>query len=187
MGNEVTPNYGKCEYAVSADGKRTATLTFSVSEVLYDIDNMAWVEGDLMDDAELNHVRHIVQDIAQDGNRDRVMRVMSLAHEEADDLLYPWTREDVPESKSLDDTLEDNSKFVTNLNVPSSTSVVTINLLLKLIHEYMVCRVLEDWLSVTFPKSAPVWADKIEALKNQIRDAKRRSTWVTRRPMFPSW
>lgn len=178
------PTYGKCTCCKRAGGRLLVTLAFSVGEVLYDIANMAWVEGDVMDGAEYNHVRHLVQDIVEDGNRDRVMRVMKLAHAEAGELLYPWSREEVAGSTQLDNVPTDEEELVTRLSVPARTSMNTINLIVRLIHEWMVCRVLEDWLGVTYPQGATVWGARLEALREQMREAKRRNDWVTRRKLW---
>lgn len=179
--------YGRCTCCKREGGKLKLTLVFSVAEVLYDIANLAWVEGDLMDGVDYNHIRHLVQDIAEDGNRDRVMRVMQLAHAEAGELLYPWSRQEFTGSAYLDNEPEKEDELVTLLQAPARTSKNTIDLIMKLIHEYMVCRVLEDWLSITYPQSASVWTAKLEAIREQIREAKRRNNWVTRRAMFPTW
>lgn len=178
------PGYGRCTCCKRVGGRLQVTLVFSVGEVLYDIANMAWVEGDVMDGTEYNHVRHLVQDIAEDGNRDRVMRVMKLAHAEAGELLYPWSREEVAVSTQLDNVPTDEDVLVTRLSVPARTSMNTINLILRLIHEWMVCRVLEDWLGVTYAGGAPLWTARLEAIRGQIRDAKRRNDWVTRRKLW---
>lgn len=178
--------YGRCTCCKDEGGRLKVTLTFIVGEVLYDIANMAWVEGDLKDGADYEHVRHLVQDIAEDGNRDRVLRVMKLAHAEAGELLYPWSRQEMTDDTSLDNTPVDEDKLVTTLSVPPRTSRNTIILILRLIHEWMVCRVLEDWLSVTLPESSGVWAAKLDSIREQIREAKRRNNWVTRRAMFPA-
>ncbi len=178
---------GKCT-CKRKDGKLSVTLEFEIKEILYDITNMAWVEGDLMDSVDYNHVRHLVQDITEDGNRDRVMRIVDLAHAEANEMLYPWSREEIKDAPlTLNDEPKEEDKLDIILNVPTRTSQGTINLILKLVHEWIVCRVLQDWLSITYPESSAVWAAKIEELKEAIRNAKNRSNWITRRKMFPSW
>lgn len=183
--NGVAPSWGRCACRRGEDGKLRVTLVFSVGELLYDIANMAWVEGDLMDGADYDHIRHLVQDIAEDGNRDRVMRVMGLAHAEADALLDPWSRREIAGGVYLDDEPEGEDEYVTRLEVPAGTGRATITLLLRLIHEWIVCRVLQDWLSVTYPGSAEAWAAKVEDLREAIRDAKSIGRKITRRRLSP--
>lgn len=167
------------------NGKLRVTLVFGVAGLLYDIANMAWVEGDLMDSSDYDHVRHLVQDIAEDGNRDRAMRIMSLAHAEAEEMLYPWSRREIAGSVYLEDEPEREDELVTLLTVPAGTGRATITLLLRLVHEWIVCRVLQDWLSVTYPGSAEAWAAKVESLREAIRDAKNGPRRITRRRLSP--
>lgn len=69
--------WGKCT-CKRKDDKLKVTLELYIKELLYDIANMAWVEGDLMDGVDYNHIKHLVQDVVEDGNRDRVMRIVDL-------------------------------------------------------------------------------------------------------------
>lgn len=50
---------------------KTVTLTFKRSELLYDVENCSFVEGDIME-TENEHARHQVFDIGQSGNVNRV-------------------------------------------------------------------------------------------------------------------
>ena len=180
-------SYGKCTCKREGD-KLNVTLEFFVKEILYDIANMAWVQGDLMDGVDYNHIRHLVQDVVEDGNLDRVMRIVSLAYAEANEMLYPWSRTEITDIPlQLNDAPDEEDKLVMNLTVPSRTSQGTIVLILKLVHEWIVCRVLQDWLSITYPESSAVWTSKLEELREAIRNAKNRSNWITRRKMFPTW
>ena len=61
--------------------KKSVRLTFKREELLYDIRNNAYVEGDVMQVNDA-HDRHQVQDIGEEGNIDRVTRVLDLAHAE---------------------------------------------------------------------------------------------------------
>ena len=70
---------------------KTVTLTFKRSELLYDVENYSFVEGDIME-TENEHARHQVFDIGQSGNVNRVTRVLNLTHAECVEMLYPYTR-----------------------------------------------------------------------------------------------
>ena len=68
---------------------KTVTLTFKRSELLYDVENYSFVEGDIME-TENEHARHQVFDIGQSGNVNRVTRVLNLTHAECVEMLYPY-------------------------------------------------------------------------------------------------
>lgn len=162
-----------------------ATLTFHRGEILYDCANCAFVEGDIADSTEMEHARHQIQDIAEDGNVDRATRVLNLAHAEVVELLFPFTKNDVDGTEDLDDTKDEPETYTVSLNLPGKFSKTTVNLLLHLIHEYMVCRVLQDWLSITYPKIAGTWAEKVEEARQKIKEAKAARTGRTKRNMSP--
>ena len=64
-------------YCQNSQSKTKAvTLVFKREELLYDAENYSFVEGDIMQ-AEDEHARHQVFDIGQDGNVDRVTRILT--------------------------------------------------------------------------------------------------------------
>lgn len=148
---------------------KTVRLTFKRKELLYDAENCAFVEGDIMQ-AEDEHARHQVFDIGQGGNVDRVTRVLNLAHAECVEMMYPYTKEDIAESEEpLDDVMAAPEEYGMILTLPENFSQTTVNLLREMIHEYMVCRVLADWMSITNPRSASNWEDKTMRVKIKIQ------------------
>lgn len=165
---------------------RTATLKFLRSELVYDAANYAYVEGDIMGD-ENKHQKHQVIDIVQDGNVDRVTRVLNLAHAECVEMLYPYTKEEIEDGSTpeTDDVLTAPEEYAIVLTLPSTFSKTTVKLLAHLIHEYLVCRVLQDWFSITFPDASAAWTEKLVAVKEKISTAIMSRTKSLRRRMSP--
>lgn len=148
---------------------RSVTLTFKRAELLYDAENYSFVEGDIMATDDV-HAPHQVYDIAQTGNVDRVTRVLNLAHAECVEMLYPYTKEEIPEGQeAMDDVLTAPEEYDIVLNLPENFSMTTVQLLRHLIHEYLVCKVLADWMSITKPESMENWQMKFETIKEKIR------------------
>lgn len=158
---------------------REVTLQFLWKALLYDIRNGAYVESDVMKDAgeqrDNTHARHVTADIGEAGNVNRVRRILDVVHQEVKDLLYPYTKEEVVAEVISDQPLEPDSYDVV-LTVPVTMSRTTMQLLSKLIHEYMVARVLADWLSSTNEGAAAVWAEKADKKKTEISAAKNKRT-----------
>ncbi|MDO4929623.1 MAG: hypothetical protein Q4E59_00660 [Bacteroidales bacterium] len=149
---------------------REVTLSFLRTELLYDIQNNSYVEGDVMDAGDDEHRRHPVMDVAEDGNVDRVTRILNLAHAEAVEMLYPYTKEEIPEDQAaLDDTLEEPEQYDIVMTLPVSFSLTTVKKLRELIHEYMVCRVMEDWMGITNSGSKEEWAERLEKVRGKIQ------------------
>lgn len=150
-------------------GTVNAILIFKREELLYDIKNMAFVEGDLMTD-EFMHQRHIVQDIGEEGNVDRVTRVLDLTIAEIREMLYPYTKHDLHDVV-LDNRFTVSKMYGIVLTVPDTFSQTTLSLLERLIHEVLTCKVLADWLRIAHPEKAVSWIEKSEEALTKIKNS----------------
>lgn len=169
---------------MAEDMTKTVRLTFKRSELVYDCENYSFVEGDLMQEDE-EHAKHQVFDIAQDGNVDRVTRMLNLCFADCVEMLYPFSKETVVDESELDDTLVVHEQYVLTLRLPDTFSQTTVRLLLKLIHELMVDYVMADWMSITKPASKSNWEEKIDKLKDKITSCISKRMGRVRRPMTP--
>lgn len=164
---------------------KEATLTFKRAELIYDASNYSFVEADIMPEGDECR-RHQVFDIGQAGNVDRVTRVLNTAHAECVEMLYPYTKEEIPdEQEALDDVQKEPETYEIKLTLPETFSLTTLRLLEELIHEYLVCRVLADWMSITNPESEANWQRKFTTLREKIRTALVSRTKMIRRKLSP--
>lgn len=165
----------------------TVTLKFKREELLYDIKNMAYVEGDVMP-TDNEYDRHQVMDIGEDGNIDRVTRIMDLAIDHCTELLYPYSKKYVDDNEERDDTLTETEEYKIEMKVPTDFSKSTVNYLEKLIHELVVYKVLSDWMSITNLRntnSAANWAAKIKQLEDDIESTLNARMHRVRRTQTP--
>ncbi len=164
---------------------REATLAFRRAELLYDASNYSYVEADIMPEGDECR-RHQVFDIAQEGNVDRATRVLNMAHAECVEMLYPYTKEEIPEGQeAMDDVLQEPDVYEVRLTLPSTFSLTTLRLLESLLHEYLVCRVVADWMSITNPESEATWEKKFTELREKIRTSLVSRTGRVRRKLKP--
>ena len=77
---------------------KEVVLTFKRAELIYDASNYSYVEGDIIPEGNECR-RHQVFDIAQDGNVNRVTRVLNTVHAECVEMLYPYTKEEIPDGQ----------------------------------------------------------------------------------------
>ena len=115
------------------------------------------------------HAKHQVFDIAQDGNVDRVTRMLNLAYSECVEMMYPYTKEPCNSEEEQNNELVEKEEYVIRLLVSDDFSKSTVTLIANLVHEYMICRVLEDWMSITNPSSQSNWGAKLDNIQEQIR------------------
>jgi hypothetical protein len=164
MRGETGSGTNKKEYT------RTVTLKFIREQLLYDIRNIAYVESDVMP-GDNDHSRHQVADIGEDGNVDRVTRIMDLAFAAVTELLYPYTKSSVGEKEERTDEFKESEVYVIDLLVPDDFSKTTVDYLTRLIHEFVVYRVLADWMGIANlgnSESAANWEAKASSLADEI-------------------
>lgn len=157
---------------------------FKREELLYDIRNAAYIEGHVMHTDTPTHVQHTVQDVGEEGNVDRVTRILSLSVAQCRELLYPYTNTEI-ERTELNDKLREPGVYGIVMNVPTDFSQTTLSLLEKLIHEYIVCKAVADWMSITNPAKAETWAAKAADVESEIRVSLHSRRAKTRRRMHP--
>lgn len=173
-----------CRPGTAQKRKKRISLHFLRSQLLYDIANCGYVESDTMR-TDSPHESHQPADICQEGNVDRVTRVLDLAFEECADALYPYSKREVACGTELDDTLREREAYAMRLLVPEDFSETTAGYLSALIHEYMVCRVLADWLGITKPQSRDAWEAKADGAMERLRESLNMRTTRVRRTSSP--
>lgn len=169
------------------DREKMVILQFLRDELLNDLDQYGYVEGDVQrDDAEhLKHGKHQTQDITQDGNIDIVTRHLDLALARCRERLYPYSKVPVDKFTSTDDVLTETDTYVIVLLVPADFSKTTVDFLEQLIHNLLVYYVLYYWLSITKPEGAEKWLASAQALEEEIKGTLARRCGRTRRPVRP--
>ena len=150
--------------------KKKVTLVFHREQLLYDIKNYAYIEGHVWgeDSPEIRHAQHTLVEIGEEGNVDRMTRVLDLTMAKCRETLYPYTKHDIHRPE-LDDKLKEVPTYGIVLSVPTQFSQTTLNLLGKLIHEYLVCECVADWMSITNPAKQQTWKEKAEDAISEVR------------------
>lgn len=166
------------------NNEKRATLRFDRNELLDDIKGEAWVEWKTMKGDD--HDKHLVADIAEKGNIERVTRVLDLTFAHAVELCLPYAKIELRRSRNTrDNEYEEADEYVMQMVVPGTFSETTLTLLERYIHELLVSAVLADWLGTTKPESAERWATKVAALEGQIISALSHRCEPIRRKVTP--
>ena len=176
---------GRCWRCAKDSGKareptKTVNLVFYRAELNYDIESYAYVEGDVMIVAREEHERHQCIDVMQDGNENLVTRILTLASDEVVEALYPYSKDPVVEGEEFTDELEAPERYELKLTVPETMSRTSVQYLRSLIHDYLVSRVLWEWMKLTNianPHSKANWEQMVETLKTNMKSAVR---WRTK-------
>lgn len=179
---QVLPHNGGC-CGAGRERTREAVLIFLRDELIYDIGNMAFVEGDIMEEG-VQDSRHQLQDITADGNVDRVTRVLDLTFSWITEVLYPYARKDL-DYEWLSDKFQEKRYYALELRLPESFSDTTFVYMKNLIHELLVCRALYDWTLTTKPEAAPAWKLRGDDAASELRGVKARRGRRTRLRQSP--
>lgn len=147
---------------------KKATILLKRDALIHDISNKAYLEGEIMPNDSEN-AKHQTIDIVEDGNVDIITRNLDLAYAECVEAMYPYTKTYADDNTAKDNTLVESEEYVIHLLVDDDFSATTIDLISKLVHEYMVSRALSEYLEITKPASAEKYIIKAEELKTQIR------------------
>ncbi len=142
------------------------SLTFSREQLLYDIKNYAYVESHVMS-PDTEHARHMVADVGEEGNVDRVTRVLDLGVAKCREMLYPWAKMSISNTE-FNDTLQEQAQYRIDMTVPTTMSETTLSFVERYIHEFLVCRGVSDWLSITNPQKSEVWMEKANEAEREI-------------------
>ena len=163
---------------------KSISIKFGREELIYDITNLAYVEGDILPE-DAQYIRNQIIEINEKGNRDRVSRVLNMAYAVLDQILSTFTKQAVVDGAALDNQLTEPAEYVFNMNVPDAFTEQGHKLLQELINEYFVAAVLYDWLKIHNPKSAEKWRIRLEELTILIKTAMNARGGITRRKMSP--
>ncbi|MBD5332198.1 MAG: hypothetical protein HDR97_00395 [Bacteroides sp.] len=165
------------------EGTLIVVLTFNRDQLLYDIKNYAYIEGSVME-TENDHNHHMTQDVGEEGNVDRITRVLDLSMAKCRELLYPYTKHEVIRPV-LDNRLRERKVYGIVMSVPKDFSQTSLMLLERLIHEYLVCKAVEEWMSFTNPSKTHTWAEKAADAMREIRSNLNARIGRVRRKLHP--
>lgn len=169
------------------DLTKMVRLKFLRSELLYDIGQYGYVEGDVQkaDADHLKEAKHQTQDVIQDGNIDLVTRRLDLALTHCRVVLHPYTKTPVEDGKTLDDTLRETQVYEIILHVPEDFPDGDAEHLEQLIHNLLIFYVLWGWLSITKPEAAEKWLIQANNMETEIKGALARRCGKVYRRMSP--
>lgn len=175
-----------CIYG-GADTYTNAALVFRREELVYDIRSIAYTVADVLP-ADMQHVRHLVCDVANEKNLPFAMRVLNLAHRDCVEFLFPLTRGKVPEDvRAGDNRLTEPNNYIIFLHVPSRFSLSSLELMEPAVHDYMVYKVLYEWFVLVYPDKAAAMQEHIDEARERIKRLLRHRNGRARLRLNPPW
>lgn len=151
--------------------RRTVTLSCGRKELLYEIRQICYVGGDVVQE-DAQDARHQMQDVTEDGNVDLITRQMDLIHAEVCDLMCNDNGEYVEDGHSEDDLMRETDRYEVTMTVEEGTRVSAVRLLGQLYHQLMVGRAVAWWFTLVHPDAnkAALWTQEAQVKENAMRD-----------------
>lgn len=146
------------------------TIKLSVSELLYDIKSRAFLQGDA-NKGEDTHKTHPLQDIGDSANKDVLLRYISVAIEDCNQLLYAYLTEEVDSDIDIVNTPEEpeTGAYIFELEMPHAMSKSGLQQLASQLHEYIISRVISEWCAMVFPDAYELWKLRADDYRHQIK------------------
>lgn len=157
--------------------------------LLYDISNLAFLIADTHKEEDV--ALHRVRDICEDGNIDRVSRMLGLAYANVCDILNDVLEHpDIDINRDFTSTPHDYEFMFKDIELLRYRLTQEKKLKIKeTIREYMISMVMSDWLEMTYPLAADIWkfriAEAMEKLKETVVNLTSSGALTIRRRISP--
>lgn len=164
------------------------------NELVYDIKNTAYIFADSLKSGDVDeHRLHNVFDVAEDGNRDRLARILDNTVEDCREMLYRFCKMEMSGGGFDSDEWEECVGSPTNeedayylaMVMPSGFSKTSVHTMAVYIHDYIVYEALYEWLMIVYPDGADRFWALAEDKKKKIKDASNRTAGRSRIRLHP--
>lgn len=163
-------------------------------ELIHDIKNTAFAFADSLktDDVDA-HVLHNVFDVGEDGNRDKLARILDSAIEDCREILFRFCKIEMTDGGFDSNEWEDcvgspvnkEDSYYLVMNMPKEFSKTSIHTITVYIHDYVVNQALYEWLMVVYPSGADSFWALADEKRKKIKEAAIRSTGRSRIKLHP--
>lgn len=161
-------------------------------ELVYDVANTTYTFADALSVEDV-HEKHNIMDVAQEGNRDKLARILDEAVEDCREVLYSLGKGHVDgswyETNEWEDCVgsptNDEESYYLKMFAPRSFSPSSLHTLTVYAHNYIVNKSVSDWLAIVYPKGAEQFLVLAEEKKDKLLHAANRGSGQLR--IKPHW
>lgn len=124
-------------------------------ELVFDIKNTAAAYADsISSSVEDSHLIHNIYDVGEDGNRDKLARILDSAVEDCKEMLFRYTKMEMLgggfDSNEWEECIgsptNDEDAYYLAMRMPSGFSKTSVHTMTVYIHDYIVNQSLYEWL-----------------------------------------
>ena len=163
-------------------------------ELVFDIKNTAAVYADsISSSVEDSHSIHNIYDVGEDGNRDKLARILDSAVEDCNEMLFRYTKMEILgggfDSNEWEECIgsptNEEEAYYLAMRIPQGFSKTSVHTMTVYIHDYIVNQCLYEWLMIVYPDGADRFLALAEEKKQKIKGASNRSAGRARITLHP--
>lgn len=179
---------------------RTCCLGYKVmielqkKELVFDIRNTAAAYADsISSSVEDSYSIHNIYDVGEDGNRDKLARILDSAVEDCKEMLFRYTKMEMLcggfDSNEWEECIgsptNEEDAYYLAMRMPQGFSKTSVHTMTVYLHDYIVNQCLYEWLMIVYPDGADRFWALAEDKKKKIKDASNRSAVRARIRLHP--
>lgn len=163
-------------------------------ELVYDIKNTAYsfADSNIKSDTD-NHELHNVFDVGENGNMDKLARILDSAVEDCKEVLYRYTKasmngggyETDDWDECVGDPCNDEDSYMLEMQVPTDFSQTSVHAMMVYIHDYVVYQSLYEWMLIVYPGGAEQFKVLAEEKKRKILSSTNHTSGKARIRLHP--
>ena len=136
------------------------TITLSKDNILYDIENTAYVVGlNRSTGVNFEQVSNI-QNTGEGGDRDMMLRSIETAFNEIKRNVNRFIIDTAIAASSTNELTDETSAFSLTLTMPGNFNKASVDSIKSASHEYIVAHALIDWFTAVKPDEVPIYIQK---------------------------
>lgn len=172
--------------------RKKYTITYSLDEILKDVSNVNFMNGEAITDANMLRLKTLLQDVAEDGYRERAVRSILLAVGEVRDKLFDyiehsaggqtdglWSSDAYGAKVLMTNKYYEPEDVSIVLLLPSACPYSQGDYIRNLVHDYIVNKTVADYASFD-ANYAAAWLNKAEKDMDKLDVAVNRRIMVKR-------
>lgn len=152
---------------------RCVDIVLYANDLYADIANRLALTADSMEAQGGNADLHTVKDAMDDGNKDIIDSLVARHVFDCINLLYPYSKTPIEHCRHYRKNENEAEAYVIHLTFEHPRSETSIQMVQRLIHDYIVYKCYAEWLAMTVPQvgTYTLWEEKAESVRGKIATA----------------
>ena len=160
------------------------TMVLQQEELVQDIRNAAYIVADAIKTDNPDD-RARIRDVAELNNREWMFRWMDLSVGMVANFLTLWSAKYMSDNSLVSDRYKELTCYHIHLEVPKGFPENTFIYAKDLAHQFIVSKVMYEYLKHSFPEAAAVWKESADDLEEKLKDIASKQYGVIYRPFLP--